>query len=138
MTLPATAPARTDAPIMAQNRIDVNMFYLLCFQGERRWCKVGVGRWMKKRRRSVLSRAASTAADNRAHVAHVAPERTGWTVWRPPTASGQGRARVRSHPRRSVPIVPINRVLTRARACCLSDRRHSQKHQDIVYIGTYS
>jgi hypothetical protein len=95
---------------------------------------------MRKHPRTVLSRAARTVATNRAHVAPVAPERTGWTcAARPSAAPGQGRAPVRRvHIPRSVPIVPINRSLrVRGHVVCRTDDM-AKNNQDIGYIGTYS
>jgi hypothetical protein len=88
---------------MAQNIIDVNTFYSLCFQGERRWYQIEVGRRMEKHPRPVLPRAVSTVATNRAHVAHVAPGWTGWTCGA--TAAGT-RPRARPGAFTSAPVCP--------------------------------
>ena len=98
---------------------------------------------MRKHPRTVLSRAARTVATNRAHVAPVAPERTGWTsgATNGCTRPGAHPGASRSHPRRSVPIVPIvpiNRSLrVRGHVVCRTDDM-AKNNQDIGYIGTYS
>jgi hypothetical protein len=95
---------------------------------------------MKKHPHPEQSRAARTVADNRAHVAPVAPGRTGWTCARTTggTRPGARPGAWRSRPRRSVPIVPINRSLrVRGHVVCRTDDI-PKNNQDIGYIETYS